>query len=233
MLAPFQTALPWRSVRFPFKSEAENVYAALFVGALFGLSAGFSPGPLMTLVISQTLQHNAREGALVAASPLVTDAPIILISFFVVMAGTVYFTFTAKPVYEASALVLLKEEGQVQQQLFDYSSFMKREKMINNQVEILKSRTLAEDVIEALQKSQHADSLYILGNGPSNGGFNLMNWLKGPGSQLPTANTRTGPWCSWQRPICRILFIIWKPGFPIPVSLTMGSGRYAWPTWTA
>ena len=58
------------------------MYAALFVGAIFGLSAGFSPGPLMTLVVSQTLQHNVREGVLVAAAPLLTDAPIILISFF-------------------------------------------------------------------------------------------------------------------------------------------------------
>jgi threonine/homoserine/homoserine lactone efflux protein len=50
---------------------------------MFGLSSGFSPGPLMALVVTQTLQHNAREGVLVAAAPIVTDAPIILISFFI------------------------------------------------------------------------------------------------------------------------------------------------------
>jgi threonine/homoserine/homoserine lactone efflux protein len=50
---------------------------------MFGLSAGFSPGPLMTVVVTQTLQHNAREGVLVAAAPILTDAPIILISFFI------------------------------------------------------------------------------------------------------------------------------------------------------
>lgn len=59
------------------------MYTALFVGVMFGLSSGFSPGPLMTLVVTQTLQHNAREGVLVAAAPIVTDAPIILISFFI------------------------------------------------------------------------------------------------------------------------------------------------------
>jgi len=59
------------------------VYTALLVGAMFGLSAGFSPGPLMTLVITQTLQHNTREGVFVAAAPILTDSPIILISFFI------------------------------------------------------------------------------------------------------------------------------------------------------
>ena len=59
------------------------MHTALLVGVMFGLSSGFSPGPLMALVVTQTLQHNAREGVLVAAAPIVTDAPIILISFFI------------------------------------------------------------------------------------------------------------------------------------------------------
>jgi len=50
----------------------------LTAGIVLGLSAGFSPGPLMTLVISQTLRHGIREGAKVAVAPLVTDLPIIL-----------------------------------------------------------------------------------------------------------------------------------------------------------
>jgi threonine/homoserine/homoserine lactone efflux protein len=50
------------------------------MGAVLGLSAGLSPGPLLALVIAQTLRHGPREGALVAAAPLVTDLPIILLS---------------------------------------------------------------------------------------------------------------------------------------------------------
>jgi threonine/homoserine/homoserine lactone efflux protein len=46
---------------------------------MLGLAAGFAPGPLMALVITHALRHNVREGALVAAAPLVTDAPIILV----------------------------------------------------------------------------------------------------------------------------------------------------------
>ncbi len=46
------------------------------------MSAGLSPGPLLTLVISQTLKHSIKEGVKVAFAPLITDLPIILISTF-------------------------------------------------------------------------------------------------------------------------------------------------------
>ena len=55
----------------------------LTLGSALGLSAGISPGPLLTLVISETLQHGRREGIKVALSPLVTDLPIILISLLI------------------------------------------------------------------------------------------------------------------------------------------------------
>ena len=50
---------------------------------IFGLSAGFAPGPLLTLVITQTIQHNTSEGVKVAAAPLLTDVPIVLAAYFV------------------------------------------------------------------------------------------------------------------------------------------------------
>jgi len=45
-----------------------------------GLTAGFSPGPLSTLVITQTLRHGLKEGVKVAVAPLMTDLPIIAAS---------------------------------------------------------------------------------------------------------------------------------------------------------
>ncbi len=62
---------------------AESTLQFLTAGSLLGLSAGFSPGPLLTLVITQTLKHNKTEGIKVALSPLITDLPIILIALFV------------------------------------------------------------------------------------------------------------------------------------------------------
>jgi len=54
--------------------------AALASGVLLGLSAGLAPGPLLALVLAQTLRHGPREGCKIALSPLVTDAPIILVA---------------------------------------------------------------------------------------------------------------------------------------------------------
>lgn len=49
-------------------------------GTLLGLAAGFAPGPLLVLVISETLRHDIKAGLKVSIAPLVTDIPIILIS---------------------------------------------------------------------------------------------------------------------------------------------------------
>ena len=102
---------------------------------------------------------------------------IILISFIVVVSSTVYFTFTAEPVYEASALVMLKNKGGVQQQIFEVASYIQKETQINNQVEILKSRTLAENVITRLHESPYRDSLRILGNYEGRKPFSLTGWI--------------------------------------------------------
>jgi threonine/homoserine/homoserine lactone efflux protein len=53
---------------------------ALASGILLGLSCGLAPGPLMTLVLAQSLRHGAREGCKIALVPLLTDAPIILVA---------------------------------------------------------------------------------------------------------------------------------------------------------
>lgn len=55
------------------------------VGLVLGLSAGFSPGPLLMLVISQTLRHGTRSGVRVALSPIITDLPIILITLLLLV----------------------------------------------------------------------------------------------------------------------------------------------------
>jgi threonine/homoserine/homoserine lactone efflux protein len=52
----------------------------LIAGITLGLYAGFSPGPLLVLLISQTLKHGHREGIKVALAPLITDLPIIIAS---------------------------------------------------------------------------------------------------------------------------------------------------------
>jgi threonine/homoserine/homoserine lactone efflux protein len=57
--------------------------AFLSAGVILGFSLGFSPGPLMALILSQTFQHGIKEGIKVAIAPLLTDLPIILVSLLV------------------------------------------------------------------------------------------------------------------------------------------------------
>ncbi|MBI5679632.1 MAG: LysE family translocator [Methanobacterium sp.] len=52
----------------------------LIAGITLGLYAGFSPGPLLVLVISQTLKHGCKEGVKVAFAPIITDLPIIVVT---------------------------------------------------------------------------------------------------------------------------------------------------------
>jgi threonine/homoserine/homoserine lactone efflux protein len=59
------------------------VGAILVSGLVLGLSAGLSPGPILTLVIFQTLRHGIAEGVKVSLAPLVTDIPIIMLSLLV------------------------------------------------------------------------------------------------------------------------------------------------------
>jgi threonine/homoserine/homoserine lactone efflux protein len=55
----------------------------LIMGSFLGLTAGISPGPLITLVIAQTLKHGKKEGIKIAVSPLFTDLPIITFTLLI------------------------------------------------------------------------------------------------------------------------------------------------------
>lgn len=52
---------------------------ALTAAVVYGLTGGLAPGPLMTLVLTQTLRHGAKEGMKTALAPLITDGPIMLV----------------------------------------------------------------------------------------------------------------------------------------------------------
>jgi len=50
----------------------------LGIGLSLGVTAGLSPGPLMTLMISETVKGGRMRGIKVAVAPLITDIPLIL-----------------------------------------------------------------------------------------------------------------------------------------------------------
>ena len=58
----------------------ESIWAVFTAGLLLGAPSGFAPGPMLLLIISETLRVGKRAGAKVACIPLITDAPIVLAS---------------------------------------------------------------------------------------------------------------------------------------------------------
>jgi threonine/homoserine/homoserine lactone efflux protein len=50
----------------------EFILAAL----VFGLTAGFQPGPLSIIVIHQTLTYGLKSGIKACLAPIITDGPI-------------------------------------------------------------------------------------------------------------------------------------------------------------
>ena len=50
----------------------------LSFGLVMGVTAGLAPGPLLTLVVSETLQHGISAGVKIALAPIISDAPIVI-----------------------------------------------------------------------------------------------------------------------------------------------------------
>jgi len=87
----------------------------------------------------------------------------IIISAFVLTAvAALIFSFLVRPIYEAKTTIMIEQDGGMQQSLFGVSGFMERETEINNQVEILKSRTLAEEVLAGLRTSGQAERFSLI-----------------------------------------------------------------------
>jgi threonine/homoserine/homoserine lactone efflux protein len=63
----------------------QKIMPFLSIGLVFGFSAGISPGPLFALVISESLRHGSRAGIQVACAPLISDSPIILSCYFLLL----------------------------------------------------------------------------------------------------------------------------------------------------
>jgi threonine/homoserine/homoserine lactone efflux protein len=60
---------------------------SLATGVVLGLAAGFAPGPLLALVLAQSIRFGTREGAKVATAPLLTDIPIVVLATALVAAA--------------------------------------------------------------------------------------------------------------------------------------------------
>jgi threonine/homoserine/homoserine lactone efflux protein len=100
-------------------------------GLTLGLGAGISPGPLLTLVVTSTLERGFAAGARVAMAPIVTDAPIVALAITVAAAipagvlaglgvagGTAVIALGAWTVRDARRDVPLAEDAGVRRDLW-------------------------------------------------------------------------------------------------------------------
>jgi tyrosine-protein kinase Etk/Wzc len=105
---------------------------------------------------------------------------IIAISFLVVIAATIYFTFTSAKVYEATGSIIVESQGSMERTLFNLNYIGNQTTLITNQVEILKSRKLAEKVVKSLEEYPFRDSLQIFQpfeDGTYMGFRSQVNWI--------------------------------------------------------
>ena len=91
----------------------------LIIGVILGIYAGLSPGPLLVLLISQTVKHGYKEGIRVAFAPLISDIPIILICLLflsvissynsilgmISIIGGIYLVYLAYESFETKVLI--------------------------------------------------------------------------------------------------------------------------------
>lgn len=109
--------------------------ALLTSGILLGLYAGFSPGPLLALVVSETLRHGVRAGIRVALAPLITDFPIIALSILLLAQLARY----------QSVLGIISMVGGIVVMLLAWESF--RTRGINVDVQQVRPQSLRRGIV--------------------------------------------------------------------------------------
>lgn len=85
----------------------------LMIGTLLGLSAGLAPGPLLTLLISETMRHDIKAGVKIAMAPLISDLPIVLLTFYILSQLTDFEKILGGISFAGGILVLTMGIGQI------------------------------------------------------------------------------------------------------------------------
>ena len=62
--------------------DFDLIASLAFAGAILGVVEGVKPGPLLTMVIRETLSGGLRAGLWTAAAPIFTDGPLVIFSLF-------------------------------------------------------------------------------------------------------------------------------------------------------
>ena len=84
----------------------------------------------------------------------------ILLSIIILLIGTIYVTFSTPPIYQATASLMIEKSSKAQA-IFNFG--INENLKISDEVAVIKSRTIAEDVVKALWNSNKRNRLYIFG----------------------------------------------------------------------
>ena len=84
-----------------------DILQYLLTGATLGLVAGISPGPILALVIRESLQNGRKAGMKVATVPLFSDLPIVLISLLILTRISEYDTILGVISFLGAGFILL------------------------------------------------------------------------------------------------------------------------------
>ena len=85
---------------------------------------------------------------------------IILIILISTVFLVVYYTLVSKPVYKANSTIIISGENQSTMSMLDIGLGNDRNHL-ENEIQILESRTISELVIDKLLESEHRDNLYL------------------------------------------------------------------------
>ena len=87
----------------------------------------------------------------------------IAIIFTVILAITIYVTLTSQPVYQATTVVMIKESGSdAGSFVFDFGMTSSKQRL-QNEIEVLKSYYLHDQVVQSLIEDGSADQLALFG----------------------------------------------------------------------
>lgn len=87
----------------------------------------------------------------------------MVIIFVVVMAATIYLTLTTQPLYQATTAVMIKESGNSPSSfVFDFGMSDSKQRL-QNEIEVLKSYNLHDQVVRSLIADNSAEELALFG----------------------------------------------------------------------
>jgi polysaccharide biosynthesis transport protein len=87
----------------------------------------------------------------------------VVLIFMAVLVSTIYITLTSRPIYQATTVVMIKESGSDPSSfVFDFGMSNSKQRL-QNEIEVLKSYNLHDQVVQSLIEDKSADQMSLFG----------------------------------------------------------------------